>query len=119
MLIGGGGNVGVFVSDKNVIMVDNKYKIVKEVLISSPREITSNPIQYIINTHYHHDHSDGNRAFGKMEIPIISDENGKARMQKVTELYGNIYDFIDCFVQDKYPTEALPIIKYNNKLPIF
>ena len=54
MLIGGSGNVGVFVSDKNVIMVDNKYKIVKEVLISSPREITSNPIQYIINTHYHH-----------------------------------------------------------------
>ena len=82
MLIGGGGNVGVFVSDKNVIMVDNKYKIVKEVLISSPREITSNPIQYIINTHYHYDYSDGNRAFGKMEIPIISHENAKARMQK-------------------------------------
>ena len=116
MLIGGGGNVGVFVSDKNVIMVDNKYKIVKEVLISSPREITSNPIQYIINTHYHHDHSDGNRAFGKMEIPIISDENAKARMQKVTELYGGIYDFIDGFVQDKYPTEVLTIITYNSKL---
>ena len=51
MLIGGGGNVGVFVSDKNVIMVDNKYEIIEEVLMSSLREITSNPIKYIINTH--------------------------------------------------------------------
>ena len=63
MLIGGGGNVGVFVSDKNVIMVDNKYEIIEEVLMSSLREITSNPIKHIINTHYHHDHSDGNRVF--------------------------------------------------------
>jgi ABC-type enterochelin transport system ATPase subunit len=51
MLIGGGGNVGVFVSDKNVIMVDNKYEIIEEVLMSSLREITSNPIKHIINTH--------------------------------------------------------------------
>ena len=86
MLIGSEGNVGVFVSDKNVIMVDNKYEIVKEVLISSLKGITSNPIKYIINTHYHHDHSDGNRAFGKMGIPIISHENVKTRIQKVTEL---------------------------------
>ena len=119
MLVEVGGNIGVFVSDKNVIMVDNKYEIIEEILMSSLSEITPNPTKYIINSHYHHDHSDGNRAFGKMGIPIISLENVKARMQKVTELYGGIYDFIDCFVQDKYPTEALPIIKYNNKLPIF
>ena len=118
MLIGGGGNVGVFVSDKNVIMVDNKYEIIEEVLMSSLREISSNPIKYIINTHYHHDHSDGNRAFGKMGIPIISHENAKARMQKITELYGGIYDFIDGFVQDQYPTEALPIITYDSKLTL-
>ena len=118
MLIGGGGNVGVFVSDKNVIMVDNKYEIIEEVLMSSLKEITSNPIKYIINTHYHHDHSDGNRAFGKMGVPIISHENAKVRMQKVTQLYGGIYDFIDGFVQDKYPTEALPIITYNSKLTL-
>ena len=39
-------------------------------------------------------------------------------MQKVTQLYSGIYDFIDCFVQDKYPTEALPIITYNSKLTL-
>ena len=118
MLIGGGGNVGIYISDENVVMVDNKYEIIEEVLMSSLREITAKPIKYIINTHYHHDHSDGNRAFGKMGIPIISHENAKIRMQKVTTLYGGIYDFIDGFVQDQYPSEALPIITYNSKLTL-
>jgi len=118
MLIGGGGNVGIYISDENVVMVDNKYEIIEEVLMSSLREITAKPIKYIINTHYHHDHSDGNRAFGKMGIPIISQENAKIRMQKVTTLYGGIYDFIDGFVQGQYPSEALPIITYNSKLTL-
>jgi len=118
MLIGGGGNVGIYISDENVVMVDNKYEIIEEVLMSSLREITAKPIKYIINTHYHHDHSDGNRAFGKMGIPIISHENAKIRMQKVTTLYGGIYDFIDGFVQGQYPSEALPIITYNSKLTL-
>ena len=118
MLIGGGGNVGIYISDENVVMVDNKFEIIEEVLMSSLREITAKPIKYIINTHYHHDHSDGNRAFGKMGIPIISHENAKIRMQKVTTLYGGIYDFIDGFVQGQYPSEALPIITYNSKLTL-
>lgn len=118
MLIGGGGNVGIYISDENVVMVDNKYEIIEEVLMSSLREITAKPIKYIINTHYHHDHSDGNRSFGKMGIPIISHENAKIRMQKVTTLYGGIYDFIDGFVQGQYPSEALPIITYNSKLTL-
>ena len=118
MLIGGGGNVGIYISDEKVVMVDNKYEIIEEVLMSSLREITAKPIKYIINTHYHHDHSDGNRAFGKMGIPIISHENAKIRMQKVTTLYGGIYDFIDGFVQGQYPSEALPIITYNSKLTL-
>jgi len=53
-----------------------------------------------------------------MGIPIISHENAKIRMQKVTTLYGGIYDFIDGFVQGQYPSEALPIITYNSKLTL-
>ena len=51
MLVGGGGNVGVFISNEEVILIDNKYEIIEEVLMSSLREITSNPIKHIINTH--------------------------------------------------------------------
>ncbi|MDG2397486.1 MAG: MBL fold metallo-hydrolase [Flavobacteriaceae bacterium] len=94
MLVGGGGNVGVFVSDNDVILVDNKYEIIEDILMSSLREITDKPIKYIINTHFHHDHSDGNRAFGKKGIPIISHQNAKKRMMEDAELYGGILEFI-------------------------
>lgn len=118
MLVGGGGNVGVFVSDDNVILIDNKYEIIEDVLMTSLREITDKPIKYIINTHFHHDHSDGNRAFGKQGIPIISHQNAKKRMMEDAELYGGILEFIKDFVQPKYETNSLPVITYDSKMTL-
>lgn len=118
MLVGGGGNVGVFISSGEVILIDNKYEIIEDVLMASLREITDKPIKYIINTHFHHDHSDGNRAFGKEGIPIISHQNAKKRMMEDVELYGGIYDFIKDFVQPKYDNESLPVLTYESKMTI-
>ena len=118
MLVGGGGNVGVFVSDDNVILIDNKYEIIEDVLMTSLREITDKPIKYIINTHFHHDHSDGNRAFGKQGIPIISHQNAKKRMMEDAELYGGILEFINDFVQPKYEANSLPVITYDSKMTL-
>ncbi len=118
MLVGGGGNVGVFVSDNDVILVDNKYEIIEDILMSSLREITDKPIKYIINTHFHHDHSDGNRAFGKKGIPIISHQNAKKRMMEDAELYGGILEFIKDFVQPKYEKNELPVITYDSKMTL-
>lgn len=118
VLVGGGGNVGVFISSGEVILIDNKYEIIEDVLMASLREITDKPIKYIINTHFHHDHSDGNRAFGKEGIPIISHQNAKKRMMEDVELYGGIYDFIKDFVQPKYDNESLPVLTYESKMTI-
>ena len=118
MLLGGGGNVGVFISDGEVILIDNKYEILEDVLMASLREITDKPIKYIINTHFHHDHSDGNRAFGKQGIPIISHQNAKKRMMEDIELYGGIYSSIKDFVQPKYDKTSLPVFTYESKMSI-
>ena len=118
MLVGGGGNVGVFVSDEDVVLVDNKYEIIEEVLMNSLRKITDKPIKYIINTHFHHDHSDGNRTFGKQGIPIISHQNAKKRMMEDSELYGGIFSSIKDFVQPKYEKDALPVLTYESKMTI-
>ena len=116
MLLGGGGNVGVFISDGEVILIDNKYEILEDILMASLREITDKPIKYIINTHFHHDHSDGNRAFGKQGIPIISHQNAKKRMMEDIELYGGIYSSIKDFVQPKYDKTSLPVFTYESKM---
>ncbi len=118
MLLGGGGNVGVFISDEEVILIDNKYEILEDVLMASLREITDKPIKYIINTHFHHDHSDGNRAFGKQGIPIISHQNAKKRMMEDIELYGGIYSSIKDFIQPKYDRTSLPVFTYESKMSI-
>ena len=118
MLKGGGGNVGVFISDGEVILIDNKYEILEDILMASLREITDKPIKYIINTHFHHDHSDGNRAFGKQGIPIISHQNAKKRMMEDIELYGGIYSSIKDFVQPKYDKTSLPVFTYESKMSI-
>lgn len=118
MLVGGGGNVGVFISDQNVVLIDNKYEIIEDVLMTSLKKITDKPIEYIINTHFHHDHSDGNRAFGKQGIPIIAHQNAKKRMMEDAELYGGIYSTIKDFVQPKYDKSSLPVFTYESKMTI-
>ena len=118
MLVGGGGNVGVFISDQNVVLIDNKYEIIEDVLMTSLKKITDKPIEYIINTHFHHDHSDGNRAFGKKGIPIIAHQNAKKRMMEDAELYGGIYSTIKNFVQPKYDKSSLPVFTYESKMTI-
>ena len=118
MLVGGGGNVGVFISDQNVVLIDNKYEIMEDILMTSLKKITDKPIEYIINTHFHHDHSDGNRAFGKKGIPIIAYQNAKKRMMEDAELYGGIYSTIKDFVQPKYDKSSLPVFTYESKMTI-
>ena len=118
MLVGGGGNVGVFISDQNVVLIDNKYEIMEDILMTSLKKITDKPIEYIINTHFHHDHSDGNRAFGKKGIPIIAHQNAKKRMMEDAELYGGIYSTIKNFVQPKYDKSSLPVFTYESKMTI-
>jgi glyoxylase-like metal-dependent hydrolase (beta-lactamase superfamily II) len=118
MLVGGGGNVGVFISDHDVVLIDNKYEIIEDILMTSLKKIADKPIKFIINTHFHHDHSDGNRAFGKQGIPIISHQNAKKRMMEDKELYGGIYSFIKNFVQPKYDENSLPVFTYESKMTI-
>lgn len=118
MLVGGGGNVGVFISDHNVVLIDNKYEIIEDILMTSLKKITDKPIEYIINTHFHHDHSDGNRAFGKQGIPIIAHQNAKKRMMEDAELYGGIYSTIKNFVQPKYDKSSLPVFTYESKMTL-
>jgi len=60
MLVGGGGNSVVQVGEDGILVVDTKLKPYGEKLLAAIREISDAPIRYIINTHYHPDHTGGN-----------------------------------------------------------
>src|SRR6202049_647682 len=60
---GDGGNVGVYITDEGVILVDDKFDQDHEQIVAKVKSVTSQPIKYIISTHHHADHSGGNAKF--------------------------------------------------------
>src|SRR5919201_4272680 len=62
-IVGDGGNVAVLVTNEGVLLVDDKYEQDHDQIIAKVKSVTSQPIKYVISTHYHADHSGGN---GKM-----------------------------------------------------
>ena len=112
------GNIGVFISDEGLVLVDDQWEIIEDLILETIKSISKKEVSFIINTHFHHDHVDGNKAFGKKGIPIISHENVRKRLKRKTILYPNPKNnFI--MVQDKHPDYALPSTVYNSTMKIY
>jgi len=62
-IVGDGGNVAVYITDEGVILIDDKFDQDHEGIVDGVKSVTNQPIKYIINTHYHADHSGGNTKF--------------------------------------------------------
>jgi glyoxylase-like metal-dependent hydrolase (beta-lactamase superfamily II) len=60
---GDGGNVAVYITDEGVILIDDKFDRDHQSIVDSVKSVTNQPIKYVINTHYHQDHSGGNAQF--------------------------------------------------------
>tara|TARA_B100001123_G_scaffold344650_1_gene391739 strand:- start:313 stop:1161 length:849 start_codon:yes stop_codon:yes gene_type:complete len=76
---GVGGNVGVRVTSAGVILIDDKFPRNVDEIKSRVRDVTSQPIRFIINTHHHGDHAGGNVGFVD-EAEIIAHENARNNM---------------------------------------
>jgi glyoxylase-like metal-dependent hydrolase (beta-lactamase superfamily II) len=80
MLEGAGGNVTVAVGTDGVIMVDAQFAPMHDKLKAAIAKITNLPVKYLINTHYHGDHTGGNAAFAKEGAIIVGHQNLKNRL---------------------------------------
>jgi glyoxylase-like metal-dependent hydrolase (beta-lactamase superfamily II) len=80
MLEGAGGNVTVAVGTDGVIMVDAQFAPMHDKLKAAIAKITNQPVKYLINTHYHGDHTGGNAAFGKEGVSIVAHQNLRNRL---------------------------------------
>lgn len=82
MLEGRGGNIGVIVGEDGVMIVDNQYAPLADKIKSAITAISSGPIKYVINTHWHFDHTGGNEVFGGDGSIIIAHDNVRTRVSK-------------------------------------
>lgn len=80
MLLGPGGNIGVSVGDDGVFVIDDKFARFGDQIIGQIRAITDAPIRYVINTHYHGDHSGANAEMKETGAVIVAHDNVRKRM---------------------------------------
>jgi len=77
---GASGNVTVLVSDEGVILIDTKFETDHDGIMGFVREITDQPIRYVINTHLHGDHTGGNAKLQGLGADVIASENARRIM---------------------------------------
>lgn len=82
VIVGSGGNVGVYTTDEGVILVDDKFERNYDQIVEKVKSITSKPIRYVLNTHLHGDHSGGNAKFLGAGVEIIAHENAQKLMEE-------------------------------------
>lgn len=74
MLEGMGGNIGVSAGDDGILMIDTEYAPLADKIRAALKTISDKPVKYVLNTHWHGDHTGGNTAFGD-SATIIAHEN--------------------------------------------
>jgi len=80
MLEGQGGNITVAVAKDGIIMVDGEYAALHDKIKAAIAAISNQPIRYLINTHFHPDHTGGNEPFAKDGAEVIAEVNVKNRL---------------------------------------
>jgi hypothetical protein len=76
------GNCSVLVADDGVVLIDNKFEMDHDSIMTKLREITDKPVLYVINTHLHADHSGGNATKQALGAKVIAHENARFQMAK-------------------------------------
>jgi cyclase len=84
MLEGQGGNITVAVAKDGIIMVDGEYAPLHDKIKAAIATFSKLPIKYLINTHYHADHTGGNEPFANDGVIIVAQENVRTRLEAGT-----------------------------------
>ena len=79
-LAGQGGTIGVLAGPDGVFMVDTQFAPLSDKIIAAIKQLTPQPIRFVVNSHVHGDHTGGNENFGKIGATIISREQLRFRL---------------------------------------
>ena len=109
MLTGAGGNIGASVGEDGIVIVDDQYAPLADKIQAALKGITDKPVRFVINTHWHGDHTGGNAYFSRQGT-IIAQENVRERLKNGGKVLGN----------DIKPAarEVLPIITFNDRASV-
>jgi cyclase len=110
MLTGAGGNIGVSIGDDATFIVDDQYAPLTPKIIAAVAALTTKPIRFVVNTHWHGDHTGGNENVGKTGALIVAHNNVRKRMS--TEQFNDVFNRRT----PASPAGALPVVTFNDSV---
>jgi cyclase len=112
MLEGQGGNITVAVGRNAIIMVDGEFAPLHDKIKAAVAAVSNLPIKYLVNTHFHGDHTGGNEPFAKDGVTVVSETNVKKRLAAGTT------NGLTGVKTPPAPPAALPSQTYNGSFRI-
>ncbi len=113
MLQGAGGNIGVSVGSDGVFVIDDQYAPLAKKVRTAIAALSDKPVRFVINTHWHGDHTGGNEALGKGGAIIVAHANVRKRLQST--------QFIKAFNMQSppAPAAALPVVTFEEGVTFY
>lgn len=112
VLFGKGGNIGVFSGPDGVVLIDDQYAPATPQILAAVAELSDAPLRFVLNTHWHGDHTGGNENLGKAGSLIMAHDGVRRRMSSE--------QFITAFKQavPASPPAALPVVTFGDDLSL-
>jgi len=109
MLEGAGGNIGVSVGEDGILIVDDQFAPLADKIRAALKELGDGKLKFILNTHWHGDHTGGNPEFGP-EAPIIAHTNVRKRLMQEHKRGERVIP--------PMKKEGLPVITFDHSLSV-
>jgi len=109
MLEGAGGNIGVSMGKDGLLIVDDQFAPLADKIKAALKGLGEGKLEFVLNTHWHGDHTGGNEVFGR-EAPVIAHENVRKRMAAGQMLRGDKVD--------PAPPGALPVLTFGDAVSL-
>jgi glyoxylase-like metal-dependent hydrolase (beta-lactamase superfamily II) len=110
MLTGAGGNLGISVGKNGIFLIDDQFAPLTDRILKAISTISDQPIKFLVNTHWHFDHTGGNENMGKGDTIIVAHENVRKRMAA-----GQVMEALNFTVPPAVP-HALPVLTFPTGL---
>jgi cyclase len=110
VLFGAGGNIGVSYGEDGTILIDDQFAPLTDKIQKAVADLGATPVKFLVNTHWHFDHSGGNENLGKAGAVIMAHDNVRVRMAAGATVAGN--------VTPPAAKAALPVITYTEGLKL-